>query len=195
MPKTTIRRPRSRDDLPRFLADLGLIGVGVEVGTYEGFYARHVLERWPGVLHCVDPYLYQVDWNDLLNQQQPAMDIVYARALARLTPWISTGRCVLHRRTSIGAAFSRVVPPADWVYLDARHDYDHVLQDLRWWAPTIKPGGLLGGHDYLDEIIGPTEFGVKRAVATWAKEAGYTQKEIHVIHDGDYPSWYVRIHG
>ncbi|MCG6157489.1 class I SAM-dependent methyltransferase [Rubinisphaera margarita] len=36
----------------------------------------------------------------------------------------------------------------DVVFIDAAHDYDNVCADVRAWQRTVKPGGLLCGHDY-----------------------------------------------
>lgn len=40
----------------------------------------------------------------------------------------------------------------DFVFIDADHQYDAVLRDLKAWWPKIKPGGRIGGHDYSSEI-------------------------------------------
>ena len=31
----------------------------------------------------------------------------------------------------------------DWIYIDARHDYDGVLEDMRLYWPKLRPGLLL----------------------------------------------------
>lgn len=36
----------------------------------------------------------------------------------------------------------------DLVFLDALHDYDHVMEDIKLWQPKIRPGGILCGDDY-----------------------------------------------
>ena len=37
----------------------------------------------------------------------------------------------------------------DFVYIDANHAYDWVVQDIELWYPKVKKGGILWGHDYL----------------------------------------------
>jgi hypothetical protein len=39
---------------------------------------------------------------------------------------------------------------ADWVHLDARHDYAGLEADIQAWLPKVKPGGWLSGDDYND---------------------------------------------
>ncbi|MCH2139369.1 MAG: class I SAM-dependent methyltransferase [Phycisphaerales bacterium] len=51
--------------------------------------------------------------------------------------------------------------------IDANHDYDAVVADLRAWRPKVKPGGVLAGHNYdaqwpdvvraVDELTGGPE--------------------------------------
>jgi len=36
----------------------------------------------------------------------------------------------------------------DLVFIDADHTYESVTQDIEAWAPLIKEGGLITGHDY-----------------------------------------------
>ena len=61
----------------------------------------------------------------------------------------------------------------DFVYLDAGHDYASVLEDLQAWAPKVRPGGMLAGHDYWN---GSSEavpiYGVKKAVDEFARKRG-----------------------
>ena len=36
------------------------------------------------------------------------------------------------------------------MYIDARHDYESVKEDLEHWLPKVKLGGIVAGHDYVD---------------------------------------------
>ena len=42
----------------------------------------------------------------------------------------------------------------DLVMLDASHDYDNVLADIRAWYPKVKSGGILAGDDYQTDFMG-----------------------------------------
>lgn len=56
---------------------------------------------------------------------------------------------------------------ADVIHIDAGHDYDAVLNDLRMWWQVLRPGGLLIADDYdADGIVWPT---VMRAVNDFLK--------------------------
>jgi len=61
----------------------------------------------------------------------------------------------------------------DFVFIDADHEYESVLRDLRAWYPKVKPGGTLAGHDY-------HESGPKKAVDEFAALIGKpAQKRCH----------------
>ena len=47
----------------------------------------------------------------------------------------------------------------DFVYIDANHDYEFVLKDLKTWFPKVKSKGILFGDDY------NRSYGVSKAVA------------------------------
>jgi predicted O-methyltransferase YrrM len=49
---------------------------------------------------------------------------------------------------SVRAAVRIADSSVDWVFIDALHDYRSVRDDIRAWAPKVKPGGLISGHDY-----------------------------------------------
>lgn len=54
------------------------------------------------------------------------------------------------------------------VWLDADHLYHSTIKFLDLWWPKVQPGGLFGGHDYLNE----TWPGVKQAVDEWTAARG-----------------------
>tara|TARA_Y100000310_G_scaffold246331_1_gene251573 strand:- start:208 stop:942 length:735 start_codon:yes stop_codon:yes gene_type:complete len=44
----------------------------------------------------------------------------------------------------------------DFVYLDARHEEEYVIEDIEAWMPKIKKHGFIGGHDFfLYSILEP----------------------------------------
>ncbi len=52
----------------------------------------------------------------------------------------------------------------DFVYLDNDHGYEHLSRELELWYPKIKPGGMIGGDDYVNEVF----VGVRKAVDEFA---------------------------
>lgn len=161
---------KNRSQFGEYLNGLGLDGDGVEVGTGHGKFAEEILRSWRGrLLHCVDPWVDMTDdtrYVDRGNVSQDLQDRNYEQAKVRLTRFGE--RCRIHRRTSRQAAEQIADRSLDFAYLDSRHYREAVTEDLELWAPKIRPGGILAGHDYLDGVLPSGIFEVKSAVDAWA---------------------------
>jgi len=66
--------------------------------------------------------------------------------------WLQN-RCVYfsHASVNIVAHSARTHPSdsLDFIYVDARHDYCGVKEDLINWWPKLKKHGIMCGHDYM----------------------------------------------
>ncbi len=115
----------TRDEIPAVLNARGLFGCGVEVGAGEGDFSEHLLRHWRG------SHLISVD---------PRTEVA-----GRLAAF--GGRSTIWRETPAEAAARVPHHSLDFVYLDASHDHDSVLEA---WFDRVRPGGVLAGHDYVD---------------------------------------------
>lgn len=70
------------------------------------------------------------------------------RVQNRLSRYNETGRLSLLVEDSSVAAEKFPDEYFDYVYIDAQHEYDNVLKDIKAWLPKVKKGGFLAGHDY-----------------------------------------------
>lgn len=180
-----------RDELPRLLNSLGLVGEGVEVGVKEGEFSECLLRGWNGRrLISVDPWDIGCDPNgDHGEAGQAALDALYARTRERLGRFGERSRIV--REPSVVAAASFAERSLDFVYIDAAHDIESVREDIAAWYPRVRPGGILAGHDYLDGPLGGMTCGVKSAVDEFCArerlEVGVT------LRDAPLRSWFVRV--
>lgn len=183
---------KRREDFGDFLNIQGLDGEGVEVGVQRGDYSAAILSQWHGTrLHCVDPwkeFLEDDKYRDIANVSQQEHDRIYAQAKRRLAEF--GDRCVIHRLTSQQAARRFADRSLDFAYLDARHYEAGVLDDLELWAPKIRHGGIIAGHDYLDGNLPSGHFEVKSTVDRWAlgRKLAVTCSGEHV-----WRSWFIRI--
>ena len=139
----------TRNQFGCLLNELGLTGQAVEIGTHRADFAADFLYNWRGQkLLCVDPwknppgYEYQAArlWGGAQTRYQD-----YEQARLNLAPY--KGRAVLFMGTSEQAKAGVADSTLDFVHLDGDHTEPAVTQDITWWWPKLKPGGILAGHD------------------------------------------------
>lgn len=140
----------------------------VEVGCKEGRTSAYLLGEFPE-LHVVaiDPWLaipnadedYK-DWDFEAIEEQFWENVCSCKwnKLAHQSD-CAVHRCDMFRGTSLQYAEGN--PNAyDVVFIDAAHDYENCVADIRAWWPLVREGGYLCGHDYQHKFPG-----VMRAVA------------------------------
>eukprot|EP00929_Paragymnodinium_shiwhaense_P035304 TRINITY_DN19078_c0_g1_i2.p1 TRINITY_DN19078_c0_g1~~TRINITY_DN19078_c0_g1_i2.p1 ORF type:complete len:468 (+),score=60.41 TRINITY_DN19078_c0_g1_i2:62-1405(+) len=116
----------------------------VEVGVESGNVSYRLLQHYPPSrlsLHVgVDPYFNKYGNN--------LGDLAYETTSARLNEFGDRSRLLRMTSEDAAAALHRD-ELFDLVYLDARHDHDSVIADIKaWWPRVRRPGGVLVGHDF-----------------------------------------------
>jgi predicted O-methyltransferase YrrM len=173
--------------LPLLLNLMQLTGEGCEVGVFEGSYSSVILRDWRGKrLYSVDPYrsFSKTAYCDRSNLEQEEFERVYARAQENLGRY--KDRSLIVRKTSVDGAKDFPDGSLDFVYLDGNHSFEAVKEDIAAWYPKIKAGGLLAGHDYVEDgITLHGDFGVRKAVAEFS-----AQYQVGVYQTAEpFPSW------
>jgi len=107
--------------------------------------------------------------NDDANAEDAQQISDMQTAIRNLAPFWQSVRVLQIESTRASRLFEDA--SLAFVYLDARHDYCSVVEDVETWWPKLKPGGLLAGDDYGDNGLwavcgnGSTiEGAVKRAI-------------------------------
>jgi len=145
---------------------------GAEVGVFTGELSLYLLDRRDDlVLLMVDswaaphpdaPYVKSGDLHATMAQevQQECMRL----ATERVAGFAAVARARIMHMESTAAAMTIDDGTLDFVFIDADHSYEGVMADLAAWAPKLRPGGLLCGHDYGNEWLPKVGASVKRAV-------------------------------
>lgn len=166
---------------------------GVEVGVYQGTMSAALLQRPDLYLWMVDswapaeaqPACYRAsgDYHAALSAEK--QNALMAQAVAATA--FAFHRSHVLRLDSLAAAHQFEDGALDFVFIDADHSYEGCTADIAVWAPKVKPGGLLSGHDYGND--GYPGFGVTRAVDEAAERNEWT------VETGENFCWFVRIGG
>lgn len=130
--------------LNRLAAAMPAHAIVVEVGSFRG---RSTVAIADGLARVEQPRLIAVDTFGGDPEWSELVDVDTARRLFdRNTGSIPFLEVI--QLESVRAAQELADASVDWVFLDALHDYTSVRNDIRAWAPKLKPGGLMSGHDY-----------------------------------------------
>jgi hypothetical protein len=164
--------------------DNGLTGIGAEVGVMCGTFSKEILKVWKGkTLFMVDSWRQRDDYPEIANVPNE----VHLDALVKTYAVTNHygDRAAILKMSSLAAAERFKVGELDFVYIDANHNYGAVIRDITTWAPKVRGGGIIAGHDYFkdDQLWG--KCGVKKAV-----DYLFLKDEINVIEESD-PTWWV----
>jgi predicted O-methyltransferase YrrM len=120
----------------------------VEIGSFKGRSTVAICEgigAKPGVtVWAVDTFAGDSDVVEITGGpvDQEAVEAEFARN----TAGYDFLRVIVAESVAAAEQFDR--ESLDWVFIDADHSYEAVVADIAAWAPKLKPGGLLSGHDY-----------------------------------------------
>lgn len=186
-PRVTEADVRASEVLRR-LPEAGPI-FGAEIGVFAGDMSKALLEREDLTLFMVDSWegdgaAYSGDSGDWHAALGASAQDAYMRRALSVTKFAGQRGRVLRMRSAEAAA---VIGDGvlDFVFIDADHSYDGCMADILAWAPKLKPGGLLSGHDYENTAF--PKFGVAAAVNEWAASIGAT------VDTGDNFTWFIRL--
>lgn len=151
---------------------------GAEIGVKLGNFSEQICIGMRGdvKLRCIDPYHPSptVGWDEAERRF-----VVARKKLEKYDVQFI-------KKTSLQAAEEDVpMGSLDFVYIDADHSFDAVMQDIIVWSDRVRCGGIVSGHDYDMESVGT-------AVDAYVKMHNY---ELFVTTKGEKypdssPSWF-----
>src|SRR3990167_955429 len=138
-----------RDDMYRIFAELGFT-TGIEIGVEKGKNAQTMFEIIPNLkLYGLDPYKQHPQASYSYHAKMRNWDAQYLQNCKHQCLKRMKGR-----NFTLLEGFSEVMierikdNSLDFVYIDADHSYDFVMQDMILWGRKIRKGGIMSGHDY-----------------------------------------------
>jgi Methyltransferase domain len=193
---------RWRGELGRFLTARNLTD-GAEVGVQSGAYAEQMLQRWKTCksYSLIDVWAQLTNYEDGANVDNDKQQSLFEQTQKRLEPFKDKAK--YYRMLSTEAAKQIPDNSLDYIYIDARHDYCGVKEDLEAYWPKMRPGAIIAGHDFLNHFEvkaispqqdwrvcqdGTTNLGaVRGAVEEFAEQHGLVLSTTY--RDGNWISW------
>lgn len=116
-----------------------IVEVGVFEGVTSGIFCRAMEPT--GRLYLVDPFFPETRLEKVLN-------VSFTKWVATKTvkPWQPRIEFV-RQPSSVAAKSLPLKGKAELIFIDARHDYESVLEDFRCWTPMLADGAMIAFHD------------------------------------------------
>jgi predicted O-methyltransferase YrrM len=164
--------------LTDIITDLGPRVKGIEIGVQWGSNSFMLMDACPNIVKIVgiDPFTPYQDWDRECTEEEQAES--YAAFLDNHD--LMKDKFELFKEKSWDVADQFADGSFDFVFIDGDHSVRAVLKDLDAYAPKVRKGGIIAGHD-----IGLS--GVNMAVTSWCKHQGIPLNKVHLIEN---QAWY-----
>ncbi len=146
------------------------IHTAIEVGSWLGSSTRHIASLLPtdGMLYAIDTWQGSAEHQPGNNPHGVAhkLPTLYAQFLSNVIHANLAHQITPVRMTSLQASeyLSHLKQHIDFIYLDAAHDTESVLEDMEAWYPYVSGRrGILCGDDWSWESV-------KKAVRIFAQK-------------------------
>ena len=146
------------------LKKFGKGGNVAEIGVDEGKFSQKIFEiNTPDHFHLVDIW-----GTDRFH------DGKYQNVKNFFKDQIESDQVHIHKKLSTDAAYDFPDNYFDWIYIDTDHTYETTRDELRLYAPKMKEGGVIAGHDYVHgNWISTFRYGVVEAVHEFCVQFGW----------------------
>jgi hypothetical protein len=142
----------------------------VEVGSWKGrsasFMGVEIINSNKIIkFDCVDCWIHDEIYDEFINNIKPLKDVI------NVYREYSTNASKFYKNNSL-----------DFVFIDAFHSYESVVEDIIYWYPKIKENGVIAGHDFWVNADEKFISGVVDAVIKIFEDDFITTKEGCWIH-------------
>ena len=129
--------------------------VVAEIGVDEGKFSQLIHKKVkPSTFHLIDMW-----GTDRFH------DGKFEAVKSYFAEEIEDGSVQIHKTMSTKAVADFENEYFDWIYIDTDHSYETTRDELQLYAPKMKPGGIIAGHDYrMGNWISTYRYGVIEAV-------------------------------
>lgn len=129
-------------DISKYIGD----GKGVEIGVFKGDFSKEILQNWRGTLYMIDV------WKELGDEYVDSSNHMFHGTPYRDVMENIKGfedRAIMIRASSKVSSDMFEDESLDFIFIDANHAYEYVVEDINIWFSKLKKGGIFSGHDYI----------------------------------------------
>ena len=173
---------KHRSQLNELLNNFNMLGASAEVGVAEGRYSQEILSWGVPKLYMIDAWQTQNLYGDA-SFSQDWHNKNYEEAKERVRDF--GNKAIFLKGLSVEMANKISDKSLCFVYLDACHTYDAVLEDLKSYLPKLKKGGIMAGHDFLAK-----DYGVEQAVIEFCQENNFEVNTIPELSIENASFWF-----
>ena len=158
------------------------LGIGVEVGSEQGYNAVNICEHWKGELVCVDIWQDGKGFLEDFKKNTKLLNVYYKHC------------------DSVSGANLFKDGELDFVYIDDDHSYNGVKRSFEAWFPKVRKGGIVSGHDYAplsrpNDCDGVRQFIDEYMAANPHVKMNFTTEDFYVgeredLQGLEYQSWW-----
>ena len=157
-------------------------GTVAELGVNKGDFSKEILDNCtPSKFHLIDV------WNT--SRYYPGLKFEIEK---RFEKEFEQKQLEINYGLSTDVASNFDDEYFDWIYIDTDHSYTTTKSELELYAPKIKKGGIISGHDYImGNWKGLIRYGVIEAVYEFCAKNDW--EIIYLTMDlNEYPSFAIR---
>jgi glycosyltransferase involved in cell wall biosynthesis len=159
----------------------------VEIGSWKGMSSAFLAVEIANSNKDIDFYCVDT-WEGSVEHEQYGIDTssLYDTFLDNMSPLQKYYKAI--RAQSLQAVKQFEDKSLDFIFIDASHEYEDVREDIIAWIPKLKEGGVIAGHDYINNDFP----GVKKAVhevlsnikvidTCWVYDTNKTNSKVFII--------------
>ena len=135
----------------------------VEVGAWKGFTTHALLSTGAKVI-AVDHFKGNASEKIFFDDMKKGKEDVFDEFIKNVGHFINLS---VLKMDSLEAAKLIKDESVDLVFLDGDHAYNSIMSDIVAWMPKVKPGGILCGHDILQNGVPQALFDSRIMVTTY----------------------------
>lgn len=159
--------------------NLGSAIKGIEIGVQIGLNSMMLLDACPNITKIIgiDPYEPYTDW-DGTEVTDKTQNEIYGTLMEHFD--LFKGQFQLIKQKSVDAAPQLENGAYDFLFIDGDHSLKSVLNDLEYYVPKVRTGGIIAGHD-----VGIHS--VNMALQAWCRRKNLNPLKVKLVEN---QSWY-----